>query len=76
MSNLKTASRRRDKTQDASTNEKQLTSDVDCCEKIRERAYFKWETAGCPCSDGVEFWLQAEAEVAAEMQSAGHASKR
>jgi hypothetical protein len=37
-----------------------------CCEQIRERAYHKWEAAGCPCCDGVEFWLQAEAELAAE----------
>lgn len=29
---------------------------------IREAAYFKWEAAGCPCSDGAEFWLDAERE--------------
>lgn len=34
-----------------------------CGEKIREAAYFKWETAGCPNGDGVEFWLAAEAEL-------------
>ena len=37
-------------------------------ELIRERAFQKWENAGCPCSDGVEFWLQAETELAAENQ--------
>lgn len=36
---------------------------------IRERAFAKWESAGCPCGDGVEFWLEAEAELLAEAQS-------
>lgn len=35
----------------------------ECCGTIREAAYYKWEAAGCPCSDGVDFWLQAEAEA-------------
>ncbi len=26
-------------------------------DRIREAAYSKWEAAGCPCCDGVEFWL-------------------
>lgn len=30
---------------------------------IREQAYYKWEAAGCPCCDGVEYWLMAEAEA-------------
>ena len=34
--------------------------------EIRERAYDKWKDAGCACSNGVEFWLQAEAQLAAE----------
>lgn len=33
--------------------------------KIRELAYLKWEAAGCPQTDGVEFWLQAEEELKA-----------
>ncbi len=37
-----------------------------CCENIRERAFVLWEAAGCPCGDGVEFWLQAEAELSGE----------
>jgi hypothetical protein len=32
---------------------------------IEELAYFKWEAAGRPLSDGVEFWLAAEAELEA-----------
>lgn len=28
---------------------------------LREQAYLLWEQAGRPCGDGVEFWLQAEA---------------
>jgi hypothetical protein len=34
-----------------------------CCETIRELAYLKWEAAGWPSGDGVEFWLAAEAEL-------------
>ena len=30
------------------------------------RAYYKWEAAGRPSGDGMEFWLQAEAEIQAE----------
>lgn len=37
-----------------------------CCEKIRERAYYKWEQAGYPEGDGSNFWLEAEAELQAE----------
>lgn len=32
-------------------------------QRVRELAYQIWEQAGYPCSDGVEFWLQAEAEL-------------
>lgn len=32
-------------------------------QEIQELAYFKWVEAGCPQSDGVDFWLQAEQEV-------------
>lgn len=34
-----------------------------CCEHVQELAYFKWQQAGCPDCDGVEFWLAAEAEI-------------
>ena len=30
---------------------------------IRARAYEKWEAAGRPAGDGVQFWLQAETEL-------------
>ena len=30
---------------------------------IRLSAYFKWESAGRPCGDGVSFWLEAEREL-------------
>lgn len=32
-------------------------------EDIRLRAYQKWEAAGRPDSDGVQFWLQAQHEL-------------
>lgn len=30
---------------------------------IRELAYLKWEAAGRPPGDGVNFWVEAETEV-------------
>jgi hypothetical protein len=32
-------------------------------EAIRARAFYLWEAAGRPESDGVEFWLRAEQEL-------------
>lgn len=32
---------------------------------IRELAYAKWEAAGRPAGDGVQFWLEAERELRA-----------
>ena len=29
---------------------------------VREIAYAKWQAAGAPSGDGVEFWLEAEQE--------------
>ena len=37
--------------------------------KIRELAYEKWESAGCPEGDGVEFWLAAERQIIASDQA-------
>jgi Protein of unknown function (DUF2934) len=33
-------------------------------EDIRVRAYRKWESAGKPAGDGLQFWLEAEQELA------------
>jgi hypothetical protein len=30
---------------------------------VRQRAYKKWEEAGRPSGDGVNFWLEAEREL-------------
>jgi hypothetical protein len=35
----------------------------DRAEEIRLLAYRKWQEAGCPAGDGVDFWLSAEAEI-------------
>jgi hypothetical protein len=32
-------------------------------EDIRRCAYRKWESAGKPIGDGIQFWLQAEQEL-------------
>jgi hypothetical protein len=42
-------------------------------EDIRLCAYCKWETAGRPGGDGVNFWLEAEIEL---RQGRGDAAKR
>lgn len=74
MSGSQTPSRprKRSKTPDAATL--QAASNAVDHDQIRRQAYYKWEAAGCPCSDGVEFWLQAEAELADESQLASEAS--
>lgn len=46
-----------------------------CCEKIRGSANIKWEAAGCPCGEGVEFWLAAETELLGDPCSEGRAGK-
>ena len=40
-----------------------VTSVVFPKESVNELAYRLWEEAGRPESDGVEFWLRAEAEL-------------
>jgi hypothetical protein len=42
------------------------------CQSVQERAYFKWLDAGCPESDGVEFWVAAEREILQEKESKQH----
>lgn len=34
-----------------------------CADDIRLCAYRKWEKAGKPTGDGVQFWLEAEQEL-------------
>ena len=34
-----------------------------CDAAIKELAHCKWEAAGCPPGDGIEFWLAAEFEI-------------
>ena len=42
-------------------------------EAIRELAHRKWQAAGCPAGDGLDFWLEAEREVNAERAGASSA---
>lgn len=37
-----------------------------CEDAIRAIAHRKWEAAGCPMGDGLDFWLEAEQEVNSE----------
>jgi hypothetical protein len=36
---------------------------------IRELAYLKWEAAGFPAGDGIDFWLEAERELKANREA-------
>ena len=40
-----------------------LETTEETAEIIRKTAYFKWEHAGRPEGDGVNFWLEAETEI-------------
>jgi hypothetical protein len=44
-----------------------------CEETIRAVAYSKWEAAGHPAGDGLDFWLEAEREVIAERNGSSSA---
>jgi hypothetical protein len=44
-------------------SERRVDANGDRAEEIRLLAYRKWQEAGCPAGDGVEFWLTAEAEI-------------
>lgn len=75
MSGPKTVELPKKKAKDTGADDKQCASDAVACEQIRERAYYKWEEAGCPCCDGVQFWLEAEAEVIGQSKPKDEASK-
>ena len=47
----------------------------DCEKAIRVLAHRKWEAAGCPARDGLEFWLEAEREMIAERSGSNSAHK-
>jgi Protein of unknown function (DUF2934) len=47
----------------ASAN-KDLNGQLVSAEDIRLCAYRKWESAGKPTGDGIQFWLEAERELA------------
>jgi hypothetical protein len=59
MRSAKTAERKQKAKDVADGAQRSLPPDD---EQIRQAAYYKWEAAGCPCGDGAEFWLAAEAE--------------
>lgn len=40
-----------------------------CCKKVRERAYYLWEAAGRPTTDGKSFWFDAENQLLEEAQA-------
>lgn len=75
MSGPKTTTLKQQETKEAGRSEQQCAPPAVCCETIREAAYFRWEAAGCPCGDGVVFWLQAEAELVSDLEPEGEASK-
>lgn len=42
---------------------------------IRELAYLKWEAAGSPAGDGLDFWLEAERESKANHEGSDTAAE-
>ena len=46
-----------------------------CEDAIRALAHSKWEAAGCPARDGLEFWLEAEREVIAKRSGSSSAHR-
>lgn len=75
MSGPKTVALPSTKAKASDAEQQSSTPPAVCCEKIRELAYTKWEAAGCPCGDGVEFWLAAEAEPLGDVCSGETAGK-
>jgi hypothetical protein len=45
-------------------------------DRIRELAYLKWEQAGYPAGDGVNFWLDAEKELKSATANNGQTKNR
>ena len=43
--------------------ERRADASGDRADEVRLLAYRKWQEAGCPGGEGVEFWLAAEAEL-------------
>ncbi len=68
MSRAKTKALQETQASNANSAEQQCSQLVVPCETIREIAYHKWQAAGCPCGDGVEFWLEAETELSNNAQ--------
>lgn len=75
MSGPKTAGLQKKNSNDICAEEQPCSSVGASCAKIREAAYHRWQAAGCPSGDGVQFWLQAEAELGAETKPEGDASE-
>jgi len=50
-------------TQTASSGDKDHNTQLVSVEEIRLCAYRKWESAGKPTGNGIQFWLQAEREL-------------
>lgn len=42
---------------------------IELQQAIREAAYHKWEQAGRPHGDGLEFWLESEQEIQGQSES-------
>lgn len=55
-----------DQSQQSESRERREQSIDDFDMAIRELAYLKWEAAGSPAGDGLDFWLEAERESKAD----------
>ncbi len=53
------------------TDNKNHSAQFVSADEIRLCAYRKWESAGRPNGDGVQFWLEAEREMLSNINSEG-----
>ncbi len=48
---------------EVASGHKDRTATVASAEEVRIRAYRKWESAGKPAGNDIQFWLEAEKEM-------------
>ena len=59
----------------AATTQPAMMQNSVCQDKVAARAYQKWVQKGCKHGHDTQDWLEAEAEVKAEMARTGNAKK-
>ena len=58
------------------TADKGLMDAIESRVEIQLGAYHRWEAAGRPSGDGVQFWLEAEKQLAAKNDTSGRGNSQ